>query len=361
MKNILKNIEHSSLFYIIELLTKVSIIFAIIGWFISYPERTRQNILNAYSTIYSAQEYKGNAGRKEALQTLANHETYIAHLSIKNAILKGLVLKNMQLFKMDFTLSSFDDVDISNSEFTYSKFNSVIAQDHDVPRGMTSIGITAINTKFYRGEFNATELQGNFNKAKFYNASFGSTKFRGSFKNTELNGTLFQLSDTYCSEIPKDSYCNDGTPTIDSSDFTDANMNGLKIWHLYSNNSDYSNAKFDKIDGRILNEGEEKENSIQFDGDKFINTEFKHARLTGVTFNNSIFKGAKFYYISYMNVDFADSDMSNAEFYEANLTYTKISKTQLDSAYVCRVELPDKSYLDRDCDYFKNKYGDVIY
>ncbi len=117
---------------VLEYMSSLSILVAVIFYFSESGDRTKQKHYQAWQVINTAQGKGGSGGRLEALQELNSDRVPLVGVDVSGAFLMGIELKGSKLVRANFSgadvrnsdLSGvdFSDANLQSANFRYSKF-----------------------------------------------------------------------------------------------------------------------------------------------------------------------------------------------------------------------------------------------
>jgi Pentapeptide repeats (9 copies) len=159
---------------VLEYMSSLSILVAVIFYFSESGDRTKQKHYQAWQVINTAQGKGGSGGRVEALQELNSDHVPLVGVDVSGAFLMGIRLEGSKLVRANFSgadvrnsdLSGvdFSDSDLQSANFRYSKFRK---------------------TSFERAQLDETDFVG----ADLSGADFaGATLANSDLRNTNLSG-----------------------------------------------------------------------------------------------------------------------------------------------------------------------------
>ncbi len=119
---------------VLEYMSSLSILVAVIFYFSESGDRTKQKHYQAWQVINTAQGKGGSGGRLEALQELNFDRVPLVGVDVSGAFLMGIELKGSKLVRANFSgadvrnsdLSGvdFSDANLQSANFRYSKFRN---------------------------------------------------------------------------------------------------------------------------------------------------------------------------------------------------------------------------------------------
>jgi pentapeptide repeat protein len=123
---------------VLEYMSSLSILVAVIFYFSESGDRTKQKHYQAWQVINTAQGKGGSGGRLEALQELNSDHVPLVGVDVSGAFLMGIDLERSKLVRSNFSgadvrnsdLSGvdFSDANLQSANFRYSKFRNTSFQ-----------------------------------------------------------------------------------------------------------------------------------------------------------------------------------------------------------------------------------------
>jgi hypothetical protein len=117
---------------VLEYMSSLSILVAVIFYFSESGDRAKQKHYQAWQVINTAQGKGGSGGRLEALQELNSDRVPLVGVDVSGAFLMGIELQGSKLVRANFSgadvrnsnLSGvdFSDANLQSANFRYSKF-----------------------------------------------------------------------------------------------------------------------------------------------------------------------------------------------------------------------------------------------
>ncbi len=123
---------------VLEYMSSLSILVAVIFYFSESGDRAKQKHYQAWQVINTAQGKGGSGGRLEALQELNSDRVPLVGVDVSGAFLMGIRLEGSKLVRANFSgadvrnsdLSAvdFSDANLQSANFRYSKFRKASFQ-----------------------------------------------------------------------------------------------------------------------------------------------------------------------------------------------------------------------------------------
>lgn len=105
-------LSHWSFLEVLENLGSLSVLVAVIFYFIEAPDRLKQKHYQAWQVINTAQHTSGSGGRIEALSELNADGVPLVGVDLTSAFLQGVQLPKAKLLR-----ANFENADVRNSNF----------------------------------------------------------------------------------------------------------------------------------------------------------------------------------------------------------------------------------------------------
>jgi hypothetical protein len=109
-----------AVFRVLEYAGKVTVLVALIGWIVDYPQREQAAVRTAWSVVNA----KGG-GRKEALEYLASHQVDLKGLYGTGGYFEGIVLNDRDLRWSELADANFENADLTGANLQDSKLPGV--------------------------------------------------------------------------------------------------------------------------------------------------------------------------------------------------------------------------------------------
>ena len=123
---------------VLEYMSSLSILVAVIFYFSESGDRAKQKHYQAWQVINTAQGKGGSGGRLEALQELNSDRVPLVGVDVSGAFLMGIELKGSKLVRANFSGADvrnsdlrgvdFSDANLQSANFRYSKFRNASFQ-----------------------------------------------------------------------------------------------------------------------------------------------------------------------------------------------------------------------------------------
>jgi hypothetical protein len=159
---------------VLEYMSSLSILVAVIFYFSESGDRTKQKHYQAWQVINTAQGKGGSGGRLEALQELNSDRVPLVGVDVSGAFLMGIRLEGSKLVRANFSGADVRNSDLSGVDFSDANLQSANFR-----------GSTFRNTSFQRAQLDDADLVG----ADLTAADLGgATLARADLRNTNLGG-----------------------------------------------------------------------------------------------------------------------------------------------------------------------------
>lgn len=159
---------------VLEYLSSLSVLIAVILFFKEAPDRVKQKHYQAWQVINTAQGKGGSGGRLEALYELNRDGVPLIGVDVSHAFLQGVQLPKAMLERADFTAVDAREADLSGSDLGDAELayvNLRHARLHDV---------NFRNANLSNADLNSANLSGsNLSGANLDNADLRFTNFDG--------------------------------------------------------------------------------------------------------------------------------------------------------------------------------------
>ena len=119
---------------IIESLSVLSVLAAVIFYFADSGNRVKQRHYQAWQVINTAQGKGGSGGRIEALQELNHDSVPLIGVDASTAFLKGINLRGARLSRCTLQSSDLRDSDLANADLTFCNLRSANFRDSNLGR-----------------------------------------------------------------------------------------------------------------------------------------------------------------------------------------------------------------------------------
>ncbi len=153
-----------ALFQLLEYAGRLTVLVAVIFYFLEAPERCKQAHYQAWQLINSAQGQTGSGGRIEALQDLNNDHVSLVGLAAPNAHLEGInlpnaILWNVNLSGANLSSATLNGADIHGASLTSATLNGATLTDADLS-GADLSSATLTYANFAGAYLTDTNLEG---------------------------------------------------------------------------------------------------------------------------------------------------------------------------------------------------------
>jgi hypothetical protein len=109
---------------VLEYLSSLSVLIAVIMYFMEAPARVQQKHYQAWQVINTAQGKGGSGGRIDALYQLNKDGIPLIGVDISHSFLQGVRLPNAKLSRADLTAVDARDSILDNSDLSFANLNS---------------------------------------------------------------------------------------------------------------------------------------------------------------------------------------------------------------------------------------------
>ncbi|MFY9801931.1 MAG: pentapeptide repeat-containing protein [Candidatus Acidiferrales bacterium] len=163
---------------VLEYMSSLSILVAVIFYFSESGDRAKQKHYQAWQVINTAQGKGGSGGRVEALQELNADRVPLVGVDVSGAFLMGVRLEGSKLVR-----SNFSAADARNSDFSYADFSD--ADLHAANFRYSNF----YKSSLQRAQLDDADMVGaNLSGADLSGASLANTDLR----NTDLSGIIWR-------------------------------------------------------------------------------------------------------------------------------------------------------------------------
>lgn len=109
---------------VLEYMSSLSILVAVIFYFSESGDRVKQKHYQAWQVINTAQGKGGSGGRVEALQELNSDRVPLVGVDVSGAFLMGIRLPGSKLVRANFSGADVRNSDLSRVDFSYANLQS---------------------------------------------------------------------------------------------------------------------------------------------------------------------------------------------------------------------------------------------
>jgi len=113
-----------ALLEVLEYLSVLSVLFAVIFYFAEAGDRRKQKHYQAWQVINTAQGKGGSGGRIEALQELNIDRVPLVGVNAAGAFLQGVQLQSANLFRADLEAADLRDANLQAADLEYANLRS---------------------------------------------------------------------------------------------------------------------------------------------------------------------------------------------------------------------------------------------
>ncbi len=167
-----------ALFEFLEYLGKLSLVAAVITYFVEIPQRReqaeqskKQTRYQAWQMINSAKGMSGDGGRREAIEELNKEGVELLGLSAENAYLSKVRIPKGKLRRASFRNADMQGADLTKADLKNCDFGNADLRDAKL-MGAILIGADLLNAKFQGADLTGADLSG----ANLKNAVFQGTR-----------------------------------------------------------------------------------------------------------------------------------------------------------------------------------------
>jgi hypothetical protein len=165
-------ISRSVLLEILEYLSSLGVLVAVILYFSGTGDRRRQRHLQMWQVLNTAQGKGGSGGRIEALQELNHDHVELVGVDVSGAFLQGVELRKAELLRANFSLADVRQGDFTRADLRLANLHS--------------------------GNFRGAQFSG----AQLREADCGETDFSGAdLSGADLSGTDFADADLSTADL----------------------------------------------------------------------------------------------------------------------------------------------------------------
>jgi uncharacterized protein YjbI with pentapeptide repeats len=117
-------LSHWKFLEVLEYMSSLSILVAVIFYFSESGDRLKQKHYQAWQVINTAQGKGGSGGRIEALQELNTDRVPLVGVDVSGAFLQGIDLAKARLLRANFNSADLRDSDFHLADFTDADLKS---------------------------------------------------------------------------------------------------------------------------------------------------------------------------------------------------------------------------------------------
>ncbi len=254
-----------ALFQLLEYAGRLTVLAAVIFYFIEAPERRKQAHYQAWQLINSAQGQISSGGRIEALQDLNDDRVNLAGLAAPKAHLMGINLANAWLPRANLQAATLQralfkeallwDADLSEADLSEADLSEADLQGADL--------------------VNADLSEANLNGANLNGANLSEANLHGA----KLNGANLSEANLQRTQFHNDRLLYGGDV---GADLSEANLHGAELQGANLRNANLQNANLVNVDLRDANLQNANLTGTNLTGTNLQNANLYRADLTGV-------------------------------------------------------------------------------
>lgn len=179
-----------SFFELLEYCGSLSILIAVVFYFVEAPERTKLKHYQAWQVINTAQGKGGSGGRIDALHELNEDKVPLVGVDLSDSFLQGLVLEHADLRRSTFHGADLKGANLEESKIDQGGFASANLRDIN----LTGADLTEANFA------DADLVNSNLSRADLRGAKFDRADLRGADLTGVVNwkdGASFRLANIH--------------------------------------------------------------------------------------------------------------------------------------------------------------------
>jgi hypothetical protein len=168
-----------ALLEVLEYLSVLSVLFAVIFYFAESGDRQKQKHYQAWQVINTAQGKGGSGGRIEALQELNLDHVPLVGVSAAGAFLQGIQLRGANLFRADLEAVDLRDANLQAVDLEYANLRSANFRQANLS-GAKLAGAVLEDADLVNADLDGADLRGaNLENADLRNANLQGTLWKG--------------------------------------------------------------------------------------------------------------------------------------------------------------------------------------
>jgi hypothetical protein len=152
-----------ALLEVLEYLSVLSVLFAVIFYFAESGDRQKQKHYQAWQVINTAQGKGGSGGRIEALQELNLDGVPLVGVNAASAFLQAIQLKNANLLRADLEAADLRDANFEAADLQYADLRSANFRQANLSRaklaGADLSDADLVNADLRQADLNGTNLE----------------------------------------------------------------------------------------------------------------------------------------------------------------------------------------------------------
>jgi hypothetical protein len=171
-------LSHWSFLHVLEYLGSLSVLVAVIFYFIESGDRLKQKHYQAWQVINTAQHMSGSGGRIDALTELNNDDVPLVGVDVSSAFLQGVSLPKARLLRANFTDADVRNSNLAGADLSYASLSGANFRESDLSRvNLNSADLT--NGDFCGARFNFSDFtSANLDGADLGNADLNAIQWR---------------------------------------------------------------------------------------------------------------------------------------------------------------------------------------
>jgi len=160
-----------ALLEVLEYLSVLSVLFAVIFYFAESGDRQKQKHYQAWQVINTAQGKGGSGGRIEALQELNLDRVPLVGVDAAGAFLQGIQLRGANLFRAGLEAADLRDSNLEASDLQYANLRSANFRQANLSRTKLA-GVVLQDADLVNADLHQADLRGaNLENADLRNAN----------------------------------------------------------------------------------------------------------------------------------------------------------------------------------------------
>jgi hypothetical protein len=167
-----------ALLEVLEYLSVLSVLFAVIFYFAESGDRQKQKHYQAWQVVNTAQGKGGSGGRIEALQELNLDGVPLVGVNAAGAFLQGIQLQGANLLRADLEAADLRDSNLEGSHLEYSNLRSANFRQADLSRAKLE-GADLSDTDLVNADLRQADLSGaNLENADLRNTNLEAIQWK---------------------------------------------------------------------------------------------------------------------------------------------------------------------------------------
>lgn len=148
-----------ALLEVLEYLSVLSVLFAVIFYFTESGDRKKQKHYQAWQVINTAQGKGGSGGRIEALQELNLDHVPLVGVNAEGAFLQAIQLHGANLLRADFEAADLRDSNLEASDLQYANLRSANFRQANLQRVKLE-GVDLTDADLVNADLSGADLRG---------------------------------------------------------------------------------------------------------------------------------------------------------------------------------------------------------